>query len=963
MQIPENLKQKINKNNLVIFVGAGLSCKMGYPDWNSLITEILYGISDKEEKSEKYIQALKDGILNPVEVLNKISDYKSESIEILEKSIKSHDSTNPSKVHEKLGLISGKIITTNYDSLIEKALPEFEKIVYTNQYKVSRISKYEQYIFKIHGDIEEPQHCILFPSEYDLLYEKEEKTATFELKKIISDKSVLFTGFSLNDPYVSHLFEYITNLYSGFNPNHYIITTEKKKNWPKNIIPILIENNDDLENCIDKLIEVKNQSTKDEEEFKEKLIQKTDSQIIKFSENHEFDSPPNNKFWVGRSREVEHISSKNFKAIFITGIGGQGKSALAAHYIRNYFDTGSYEFGDWRDFKEEANRFQTKFISIIKRLSTGYNFEELDSINNNQLVDIFFKILGERKIVFVFDNIDNYIDLEEFTPAGNFAYLLDQIMKRNHNSKFIFTCRPFIREAGVDFYQIRLDGLSEKECFELFKLYEISINESNLKELAKKAHRITKGHPLWLNLIAGQAIRGIDTVYSFIKKIENKSSFDEDDFSSILSDKILDAVWKSLNENQKTLIRGIAETVKSESEENLKDILESELKPNRFNRSLKTLKNLNLVEFLSGGEIELHPLVKEYVLTKYPKNERAKFITLFVKYYDRFIYILKPNLNSSLTLQDFQNWTSKIELQINKNDYKSALIALEEVGEAILSAGYTEEYLRVAEKLFDSLNWETALNGEYSYFHSQFNLLCTTQTQMGKFAICLYNLEDYFKLIPGKSSHYLSYCSEKTYNLWYQKKFDEAIQIGEEGEFLLNESNLADQYSLKHNLALARRDSKERRNVEKALNFFLQNESLEDVLDKSKINKELSGSFYGNVGKCLEILQREEDSLFCYCISLRLLLKEDGTTSILNIGYACSWIGQLLVNTDRTKEGLYFIKYAMDCWENTSTPRYDETKMVYDRVLFDKETKKQINNLTAWRIEEFCKKFISETIL
>ncbi|TDN79364.1 NB-ARC domain-containing protein [Salegentibacter sp. 24] len=963
MQIPEKLIQKIKQNNLVVFVGAGLSTKMGYPNWNSLIIDILGGISDKEEKSDKYIQALKDKILEPIEVLTKISEHKTASIEILEKIIRSHDKTQPSSIHEKLGLLTDKIITTNYDSLLEKALPEFEQISYSNQYKVAKLSQYDQYIFKIHGDIQEPHKCVLFPSEYDLLYDKEEKTSTFELKKIISNQSILFIGFSLNDPYISHLFEYITNLYSGFNPDHYILTTENKKSWPKNINPIVLDDYNSLENCIDKLIESKDKTSKDEKEFQEELTQKSDSPIIKFSENHEYDSPPNNKYWVGRNREIDHIASQNFKAIFITGIGGQGKSALAAHYLRNYFDTDSYEFGDWRDFKEEANRFQTKFISIVKRLSPDFKFEEIESLNNRDLVDTFFKVLGKRKIIFVFDNIDNYIDLETFTPAGSFDYLLNQIMNKGHNSKFVFTCRPFIREAGVGFYQIQLDGLSQEECFELFKLYKISIKKSQLKLLSNKAHKITKGHPLWLNLIAGQAIRGVETVYNFIDKIENKSSFDEDDFSSILSSKILDEVWKSLNDNQKTLIRGIAETVKPETEENLKEILQTELKPNRFNRALKTLKNLNLVEFLSGGEIELHPLVKEYVLTKYPKNERAKFITLFVKYYDRFIYILKPNLSSNLTIQDFQNWTSKIELQINKNDFKSALIALEEVGKSILAAGYTEEYLRVAEKLYEAMSWETAVNGEFSYFHSQINLLFTTQTQMGKFDVSLRNLENYSKLIPGKSSHYLSYCSEKTYNLWYQKKFDEAIQNGEEGEFLLNESSLADQYSLKHNLALARRDSGDKVNVEKALNFFLQNELLDEVLDKTKINKELSGNFYGNVGKCLEILEEEKNSLFCYCVSFRLLLTEDSTNSILNIGYACSWIGQLLIKSDKKKDGLYFLKYAMNSWEATSPPRYEETKKIYDKVIFDKETKKQINNLSAWRLEDFCKKYISKIII
>lgn len=53
----------------------------------------------------------------------------------------------------------------------------------------------------------------------------------------------------------------------------------------------------------------------------------------------------------------------------------------------------------------------------------------------------------------------------------------------------------------------------------------------------------------------------------------------------------------------------------------------------------------------------------------------------------------------------------------------------------------------------------------------------------------------------------------------------------------------------------------------------------------------------------------------------------------------------------------------MISWENTSPPRNEVTKKIYDKVIFDKQTKKQINNLSAWRIEEFCKKIISKIII
>ncbi len=963
MNITDQLITKISQNNVVIFVGAGLSMQAGLPNWNSLVEKILDGISAKEPKSEKIKSALKDDVLTPLEALTKISSFREDAIEILEKEIRHFDYINPTSTHFKLGKISNHIITTNYDELLEKALPNFEKISYSNDFKVAHLSKYTQSIFKIHGDIHEPNKCVLFPSEYEELYSTEEKSAIFELKKIISDKSILFIGFSLSDPYINYILEYITDLYSGFSPDHYIITRSKGQNWSKRINPIIIETYEEQEDLIDKLILGLNEKLEDDVNFKDQLEIESKSSIISYSENLDYDSPPNNKFWVGRTKEIENISNENFKVIFITGIGGQGKSGLAAQFIHNYFNNDLYEFADWRDFKEEANRFNTKIISLVKRLnghSLGLNFETL---TNEELIDTFFHFLGERRIVFVFDNIDNYIDLETFKPTGIFGYFFNQILSKSHKSKFIFTCRPFIREASVDFYQISLNGITQEECYELFKLYNITVNDHDFQNLVSRAHKVTKGHPLWLNLIAGQAVRGGDIVKTFIDQIENKSNFNEDDFSSILSEKILNEVWKSINDKQKNLIRGIAETVKPETEEILRIILDSELNSNQFTRALRTLKNLNLVETLSDGEIELHPLVKEYVLTKYPKTERAKFITLFVKYYDRFIYILKPNLNSKLSIQEFQNWTSKIELQINKNDFKSALVALEEVSVSILAAGYSEEYLRVAEKLFNDLNWELAISQETPYFHSQFDLYCTALTQMGEFEASLKLLDKYSKLIPGKSAHYLSYCSEKTYNYWYQKDFDNAIQIGEEGAFLLEESGLADNYSLRHNLALAYRDTKEAANVNKALIYFLRNENLETLLIDKNLTNELSGTYYGNVGKCLEYLNRNEEALECYYISLKLLILEDFINSIINIGYACMWIGHLLSEENKSKDSLYFLKFAKICWEKTSPPRVKELSSLWTAVPGDKKLKESIDNLSEWKIKNYCSSYINDKLI
>lgn len=966
-EIPKILIDKIQKKNIVLFVGAGLSTNVGLPNWKNLLIEILKSLIDREEKAEGFITSLESNLFEPIDILNKIEHLKSFVIEDFEKIMRKYKDVEPSNLHRKITNLSTKIITTNYDELIEKSDSRLDKITYNNTYKTSKISEYENYVFKIHGDINEPDRCILFPSQYEEIYGRDEKVNTFELKKIISDKSILFIGFSLSDPYINYIFNYISRLLSGFTPEHFIITTDSQKDWPDRITPILINDFSELEEIINSIIEKSTTYEVTNEIEKPTIIEDSKNAIITYHDELEYDIPPDIKLWVGRKKEIENISNDNFKTIFITGIGGQGKSALAANFIKNYFKKDIYEFGDWRDFKEETNRFQTKILSIIKRLNNGkIPNQEIDKLSNKDLVDSFFYYLADRKIIFVFDNIDSYIDLENFIPTGDIGYLFKECLNRNHNSKFIFTCRPFIKEAGVDFYQIKLSGLSVEESLELFQLYKINITTNEIENFNLNAHTITKGHPLWLNLIAAQAIRGIDTAKDFLLRIENKTNFSEENFSSILSQKILKQVWESLNIKQQTLLCGIAETVKPETINNLKQILKSKFNNNQFDRAINTLKNLNLIETksssISENQIELHPLVKEFIINKYPRGERAKYITLLVKYYDNFIYILKPKLNSKLPLTSFQNWTSKIELEVNKEDFKPALIALHEVGSSILTAGFSEEYIRVSVKLYDTIDWSKAIDQEYPYFHSELISLITILIQLGKYETSNEYLDKYENTIPGKSSHYLAYCSQKCYLNWFQENFEEAIMYGEKGEFLLTNSGLPDNYSLFHNLALARRDSKNEEKINLSLSFFLNGEDLNTVINPHIFIRDLGGHYYGNIGRCLEFLDREDDAFICYFKAMKLLFVEDSEYYRINLGYSSFWISNILLKKHKIQDGLIFLKLSMINWEQTAPPRLIKLKESWDNVICDVQTKNEIEKKAEWQIEKHCKNKIDEVL-
>lgn len=454
------------------------------------------------------------------------------------------------------------------------------------------------------------------------------------------------------------------------------------KEWPA-----VCEKLSDYEFPSELLFEVDKETCMETDECRELIVSKDEIIIDKDGS----DIPPIVTNWVGREKELLALHG-NFKVIFITGIGGQGKSATAAYYINNDDLKKEYISIDWRDFKEEDHKFNNKIISMISLITkNAIKNQDLVGLDDDDLISIFFNELGTYKGLFVLDNVDSYIDLEEFVPTKGIGKFFNAAVRRNHHSKFIFTCRPFIRFASVDFYQLALDGLSEENTINFFEKSNLSVKAENLNPLAKKAHKLTNGHPLWISLIIAQAKRGEQVLTDFLYSLETNHAVDKN-VTSVLAETILREIWLSLNEKQQKLLRVLAESVRAETIEDFAEITSSELNYNAFSRSLKTLKNINLiVEKLESDFIELHPLVKEFIRKKYPSGDRSKYISLFIQFYDRIVFVLKPKLSSKLSFAEFSNWVYKIELHTNAKEYQKAIDCIAEVITAMLAAGYIED--------------------------------------------------------------------------------------------------------------------------------------------------------------------------------------------------------------------------------------------------------------------------------
>ncbi len=620
------------------------------------------------------------------------------------------------------------------------------------------------------------------------------------------------------------------------------------------------------------------------------------------------DSPPRIDEWVGRTKELALLEHANVPAVIITGIGGQGKSALAAHHLSASVAAGAYDDSAWCDCREEGDRLNTQIMRLIGRVAgSAIDMAALDSTNSRALVDIFFDALADRQWLFVFDNVDRYVDLVTGDLLFGLGYLLDAIATRNHRSKFVLTCRPGVKSGQTSVLELPLTGLTEEESIELFRKRGVSGED---KSALHAAYTLTAGHPLWINLIATQVSRLRRPLIDVLAEIRRGSGE--------LPEKTLRSIMAGLNRNQQTVLRTLAEAERPETTESLFEMV-APMTSNRFYKSLSTLKLLQLIVLKMPSEqaevLELHPLVKAFIKREYP-HDRDRFISVIVTYLDRMIGKYKGLLTKQPSLAILDHWTQKAELELNRGHYPEAIQTLGEVSTALIARGFSEEFVRVGKKLLTDIDWINACV-TYREFDSVFERIIESMVQLGQYTEAIRFLEQYADSMPGISAQYINLCNLRCYLNWYRGNFEEAIAWGERGEELKARSDVDTAFSAAHNLALARRDSGE---IAPALRYFLGGQTLAVVLDPEKFDRGRGGAFYGNIGRCLQFDGKYEDALVAYRRSAQLLEDDVSEKGSLNRGYIRLWIAEVLRKSSPQMAQVFF-RAAYHQWRPVSPPR------------------------------------------
>jgi tetratricopeptide (TPR) repeat protein len=633
------------------------------------------------------------------------------------------------------------------------------------------------------------------------------------------------------------------------------------------------------------------------------------------------DRPPRAEIFVGREKELNQLFNMSQRACFITGFGGQGKSTIAARYFEMAKEHGWFNSFVWRDCKEEGERFESQVIDIIVRLSGGHSSAAyLSQQSMEVLAELLAGLTRNRRVLFVFDNVDHYVDLEKNNLVGNAAKFLAAYLSFGTSSQVIFTCRPDIQYPDANVLTLGVSGLGLDETAQLFEKRGAARSSTEVLEV----HQLTSGHAFWLDLIAAQVSKKQAAFRDILNGLVGKSGAVP---ASVFSS--LTLIWGTLEDNQKLVLQTMGEAVRPETAQTLGDYLGSQMRYNRVTRVLRALRDLNLIVIKPSPQsddlFDLHPLVREFIRQTFPLEDRVRFIDCIIAVYGKFIALFSPDL-ATRPARDLRYWTENAELLIEAEKYEDAFEKLSDVAQAFYSSDLPGEFSRVASILFRKIDWNN--HQTYRNFDRVFGRHFRILVNLGREHDYEELLKRYQETMPAKDARYINYCALRSHMHWTRSEFQEAVKWAEAGKELKERTNVDTRFTASHELALAQRDAG---HPEKALDHFLDKVALNDVLDPDEFDEEKGESFYGNTGRCLHLMGKIDEALICYRKSA-LILHRSPRGHFENRGFIRTWIGELLVAKGEFCDAKLFLEAAERIWNLVTPPRAKAVRQKLDEI-------------------------------
>lgn len=236
LTIPSYLRDLLNHDDAVIFVGSGISQWSGLPSWTGLIEDLASFMERSGLDANLVRQEAKNGEMLQAASYARAKLSPAQFGAFIRLACQT-GSVLPHAIHHALMALGPScFITTNYDDLLEQAfrqrkMPPTEPHVVPNRNILEQANLVQTsaraFIFKPHGDARDAESIVLTREHYrQMLPGGAFASALNTLEWLLASRPVLFVGFGLRDPDFLFVRDLLANAYRGGIRDHYALIAD-----------------------------------------------------------------------------------------------------------------------------------------------------------------------------------------------------------------------------------------------------------------------------------------------------------------------------------------------------------------------------------------------------------------------------------------------------------------------------------------------------------------------------------------------------------------------------------------------------------------------------------------------------------------------------------------------------------------------------------------------------------------
>lgn len=195
------LIKKIRNEEVVLWVGAGMSIYAGVPSGFRLAEKI---IQSAEEDEREFLNNKRSSLQDVCEEFVQMRNgSKQELFQIVMEEVnKDYRDIHIHELVTKIPQIK-TIITTNYDKLFEQAYRNNCEVIIQDENIPFAKKRDKVKLYKIHGDFSFPKSVVLTRSDYNNFFSFNQYNPKWDIiRSTISQNTILFVGYSLEDHFI-----------------------------------------------------------------------------------------------------------------------------------------------------------------------------------------------------------------------------------------------------------------------------------------------------------------------------------------------------------------------------------------------------------------------------------------------------------------------------------------------------------------------------------------------------------------------------------------------------------------------------------------------------------------------------------------------------------------------------------------------------------------------------------------